>query len=111
MLHSSLGSFAVTWLAIAFGYCVVSWGVGLLGIQTLARHHASVSEETRPRLGQLYLGMVLTMPLLLPLVLFATFMCVARSLAAEHKVRTLRRISRTVREYEFIPVDAALLDE
>jgi hypothetical protein len=101
----------VTWLTVALVYCVVCWLIGLFGIRVLVRARGEETEGPPPPVAQLFVAMILFMPILCPFVVFSTVLCLGRSLGTLRYLWTLHRVSRSVREYEFIPVDVGNLDE
>jgi hypothetical protein len=100
------------WLTIILAYCVVCW---LAAFMALRRHFAVAAggedDNHRPRLTEIRLIIILIAPLVMPLVAFVMLLFAFRSSRLLREISTLRRINRSVREYEFIPVDVATVDE
>jgi hypothetical protein len=106
----------MVWLLIALLiYCVVCWVAAWLVVPA---PHPNAPENVRRYLRRLRLALVLMAPLLMPLVVFRCLgglgpLVYARSQVAElrRERRTLCEVNRTVREYEFLPVDGSSLGE
>jgi hypothetical protein len=106
----------MVWLEIALLiYCVVCWvAVWLL----VPAPRPEMPEDVWRSLTRVRLALALMAPLLVPLLAFRLRGCLgvllrARRQAAELRRyrRTLQEVSRTVREYEFRPVDVSSLGE
>ena len=106
----------MAWLWIALlVYCVVCWVAAWLLVPA---PRAGVPEDVRRHLGRVRLALVLMAPLLVPVLAFRCAGCLgslfrARGQLAElrRERRTLQKVNRTVREYEFLPVDGSSLGE
>src|SRR5258708_6572607 len=96
------------WLTIALAYCLVCWGIGFASLQFVARPSAEDAPGDVPVSRHGWLAIVLIMPLVVPFVACTTTICVLKNLLA---IGTLRRVNRTVREYEFARVNNLHLDE
>jgi hypothetical protein len=98
----------MVWFALALLYCGVCW---LAASYAIGDSPAGGQEEVRRYLARIRLALILLAPLYMPFVIFWVLPCLVQSFQSRRWVRTLRRIQRTVREYEFLPVDGASLGE
>src|SRR5215472_9171833 len=106
----------MAWLSIAFlVYCVVCWVAAWLVVPA---PRPETPQGVRRYLGRVRLAMVLMAPLMMPLLAFRCVGCLgmtfrARGQLAElrREARTLSKVTRTVREYEFLAVDGPSLAE
>src|SRR5581483_6525295 len=73
--------------------------------------HVQGPEEHGQSLAHVRIGFVLLAPLFMPFVAWLYLRRQARAFQSRRWIRTLRRINRTVRELEFIPVDGPSLEE
>lgn len=96
------------WLTTALVYCLVCWGIGYASLQWVARPSDEDAPDDIPLSRYSWLAIILITPLVVPFIACTTTICVLKSLAA---VGTLRRINRTVREYEFVRVNVLHLEE
>jgi hypothetical protein len=98
----------MVWLALALLlYCGMCWLAAsfLIGVP-----RAVGQADMQRSLARARLALIVLAPLYMPLVVFRVPSCLVRSYQARRWVRTLRRIQRTVREYEFRPVKPWSLD-
>src|SRR5262249_14153454 len=102
------GGPVVVWFAITLAYCVVCW---LSAAFALRAPHSQRPEENGESLAHVRMGFVLLAPLFMPFVAWLYLRGHARAFQARRWIRTLRRINRTVRELEFLPVDGSSLEE
>jgi hypothetical protein len=99
----------MVWLTLALlVYCVVCWVAAWLVVPA---PHPKGQNDARKYLARLRLALILLAPLFMPFVVFRMLPCLGQVLRSRRRVDTLRRINRTVREYEFAPVDACCLGE
>ena len=106
----------MVWLEIALlVYCVVCWVAAWLLVPA---PRPETPDNVRRYLTRVRLALVLMAPLLVPLLAFRLRGCLGvlfqsrRQLAELRRYsRTLRQVNRTVREYEFLPVDGSSLEE
>jgi hypothetical protein len=98
----------MVWLALVLLYFGVCW---LAASYAIGDPLAVGQEEVRSHLARIRLALILLAPLYMPCAIFWILPCLVQSYRARHWVRTLQRIQRTVREYEFLPVDGASLGE
>jgi hypothetical protein len=99
----------MVWLAmIVLLYCVVCW---LAAAFLFRLRFIGGREDVRRHLAHVRLGLILMAPLLLPFVAYRILPCLVQSFQARRRLGTLRGINRSVREYEFLPVDGSSLGE
>lgn len=98
----------MVWLAITLTYCVVCWLAASFAMRSL---NLQQKEESQPSLAHGPIGVILLAPLFMPFVALLFLYQHVRTWHALRWIGTLRRINRTVREYEFMPVDGPSLGE
>jgi hypothetical protein len=103
------------WFFLAFfGYCALCYAVALSWVRVRHPDDAEAQANLSRWLPRLYLSVMLVAPVVVPFVFYCRLRASWVRLRAYfllREVRTLRRINRTVREYQFIPVDVAEVDE
>jgi hypothetical protein len=99
----------MAWLTVALlAYCVLCWLVAAWFIRI---RQAEPEDDAPPVLDYIRLGLILMAPLYMPCAAVFCLCFQAQLFQLRRRVRTLRRINRTVREYEFDPVDGSSLGE
>jgi hypothetical protein len=96
------------WLAIILTYCTMCWLITAVAIRAPDFERP---EEIRRSLAHVRRGLILLAPLFMPFVAWLYLRRQAQTFQALRWIRTLRRINRTVRELEFMPVDGSSLEE
>jgi hypothetical protein len=101
---------ALKWFALAlFGYCALCWVIALSWIRV--RRPADADADAQVSFSRWLLAFYLSMMLLAPIFVPYIAFFYVRAYFLLKRVRVLQRINRTVREYQFIPVDVAAEDE
>jgi hypothetical protein len=100
------------WWIIAIGYCLVCWLIGILLIRVVQKNNND-NEVEQGLAGQILLAvlavaLILLAPIVMPYLLWFLVRCTLKSSA---RLRQLRRVQRTYRNYEFVPVDVCSLEE
>jgi hypothetical protein len=97
------------WLNFAYCYCLLSWLVGVIFVRLIWSQVLAVAaaKTAVPRI-LFELAIVLLMPILLPCFLYVIVGCILKGTL---RLRMLRRIGRTFRRYQFVPVDSRLVAE
>jgi len=98
----------MTWSMIAIVYCVLCWLAAWLLFRVL---NFEGPEDVRRSLERLRTGLVLLAPLFMPFVALLMIRWQGQSWFGRRWLNSLHRVNRTVREYEFIPVDCSSLGE
>lgn len=96
------------WLIILVAYCIVCWVAAayLIRLPVLEGQ-----EEMQTRLSHVRIGLILLAPILTPLVVYRLLPSHVQLWRSRRWLGTLRAVNRSVREYEFIPVDGSSLEE
>jgi hypothetical protein len=99
----------MAWFTLAvLVYCLLCW----FAAWWVIRVRQAVGEEEVPAaVDYVRLGVILLAPLYMPFAALVYFCFQAHLYRVRQRVCTLRRINRTVREYQFIPVDGSSLGE
>jgi hypothetical protein len=95
-------------LLIVLVYCVVCWVAAAFLFRL---RHVGGGEDVRQSLAHIRLGLIVLAPLIMPFVAYPVVRYRAQAYQAQRYVRMLNRVKRSVREYEFLPVDGSSLDE
>jgi hypothetical protein len=100
------------WWIIAIGYCLACWLIGLLLIRVV-RKNADDDDAEDGLAGRVLLALLAVVLLLLsPIIMpYLVWLLVRWTIQSSPRLRQLRRVARTYRNYEFIPVDIASLEE
>jgi hypothetical protein len=100
------------WWTIAIGYCLVCWLIGLLLIRIVRKREDDDEAEdglaSRIFLALLAVALILLAPIVMPYLVWLIARC---TIQLSPRSRQLRRVSRTYRNYEFIPMDISCLGE
>jgi hypothetical protein len=99
------------WWTITIGYCLVCWLIGLLLIRVV-RKNSNDDDADDGLAGRVLLALVAVVLLVLsPVVMpYLVWMLVRWQLQSSPRLRQLRRVMRTYRNYEFAPVDVSTLE-
>jgi hypothetical protein len=99
------------WWIIAIGYCLACWLIGLLLIRVV-RKNADDDDAEDGLAGRVVLALLAVVLLLFsPIVMpYLVWLLVRWQLRSSPRLRTLRRVMRTYRNYEFLPVDVSSLE-
>jgi hypothetical protein len=99
------------WWTIAIGYCLVCWLIGLLLIRVVRRGNDDEAEDGnggRIVVALLAAVLILLAPVVMPYLVWLVAQCAIQS---SPRLRQLRRVARTYRNYEFLAVDISSLEE